>query len=121
MPLFFTLETVATLIISLVFILLTTTSFSKRLRTKYLLQIAYSGSVEKESELNQVLKKYCRKLHLVNLKNVGMEGELEAFYHISLRNKKKNAEFVRVLNQLDFVTTVNIFFEEEESGSPTTF
>lgn len=37
---------------------------------------------------------------------------------MTLRNAKKQAEFVRELRELNSVTGVNLFSEEEENGIP---
>ncbi|MEM9821020.1 MAG: DUF4956 domain-containing protein [Bacteroidota bacterium] len=111
---------IATLVISSVIILLVSTNFASPKKRRHLLQIAYTGTDAAEGKLSKVLKKHCRQLKLVNLKNVGFNDDIEAFYHVTLKNAKKNQEFVRTLNNLEFVTNVNIFFDEDDNNSPTT-
>ena len=111
---------IATLIICSVIILLVSTDFSAPKKRQHLLQVAYTGSDQAEAQLSAVLKKYCKRLKLVNLKNVGFNDDLEAFYHISLRRTKAREEFIRTLNNLDFVTNVNLYFDEDDNNSPTT-
>ena len=111
---------IATLIISSIIILLVGTNFSAPGKRRHLLQIAYTGSDEADMQLSSLLKQYCRKLKLVNLKNLGYREEMEAFYQVSLRNAKKNEEFVRKLNELGFVSTVNLYFDENDyQGAPS--
>lgn len=111
---------IATLVVSSVIILLVSTDFASAKKRNHLLQIAYTGSDEAERKLSKVLKKHCRRLKLVNLKNVGFNDDIEAFYHVTLKNVNKNPEFIRTLNGLDFITNVNIFFDEDDNNSPTT-
>ncbi len=110
----------ATLIVSSVIILLVTTDFASPKKRQHLLQIAYQSSDGAEYQLAGVLKKYCKKLKLVNLKNVGFNDNLEAFYHVNLRSTKAREELVRKLNELDYVTNVNLYFDEDDNNSPTT-
>ncbi len=111
---------IATLVVSSVIILLVSVDFASPKKRKHLLQIAYTGSDSAEGKLSKVLKKHCRQLKLINLKNVGFNDDIEAYYHVTLKNAKKNQEFVRTLNNLEFVTNVNIFFDEDDNNSPTT-
>lgn len=110
----------ATLIVSSVIILLVSTDFASPKKRQHLLQIAYTASDGAEYQLASILKKYCKKLKLVNLKNVGFNDNLEAFYHVSLRSKNKREELVRKLTELEYVTNVNLFFDEDDNNSPTT-
>ncbi len=110
----------ATLIVSSVIILLVSTDFASPKKRQHLLQIAYESSEGAEYQLSSVLKKYCKKLKLVNLKNVGFNDNLEAFYHVNLRSAKGKEELVRKLNELDYVTNVNLYFDEDDNNSPVT-
>jgi uncharacterized membrane protein YhiD involved in acid resistance len=109
---------IGTLFISLTIILLDAVGFGQPIRIKHLLHVSYSGATEDEAALQQVLKKYARRIRLMNVRNLPGNEDVEAFYHLSLRNVKKHAEFVRELRALNSVTGVNLFFEEEESGLP---
>ena len=108
-----------TLFICLVIILLDTTGFGRPARLKHLLQVSYSGTPEAEVALQKILKKYCRRIQLMNLRQLAGQEGVEAFYHLSIRSSKKYEEFVRVMRALDFVSQVNLFFEEEDNGLPT--
>jgi len=110
---------IATLVVSSVIIILVGTNFAAPKRRQHLLQVSYSGTDSADNKLSKILKKYCRRIKLVNLKNVGFNEDIEAFYHFSLKKSNKNEEFIRTLNSLDFVTNVNIFFDEDDNNSPT--
>ncbi len=109
---------IGTMFICLIIILLDTSGFGRPARLKHLLQVTYSGSKEAEAELQKVLKKYCRRIQLMNLRQLAGKEGLEAFYHLSIRSPKKHHEFVQVLRELNFVSQVNLFFEEEDNGTP---
>ncbi len=109
---------IGTLFICLIIILLDGIGFGRPARLKHLLQVSYSGTAEAETSLQKLIRKYCRRVQLMNLRQTpGKEG-FEAFYHLSMRNPQKHTEFVRALRELGFVTQVNLFFEEEENGTP---
>ena len=107
-----------TLMVGLVILMLVSFNFGKPRRRHHLLQIAYMGD-EDESGLNRILSKYCKRLKLVNLKNIGMTGELEAFYHVTLKNNNKSSELVKQLQLLKEVRHVNLFFDEDDYNAPT--
>lgn len=109
---------IATLLISSVIILLVSFGYANPSKQQHLLQISYMGSNEADTQLADLLKKYCKKRKLVNLKNIGASDNFEAFYHINLKSTKKNEEFIRKLNELDFVNNVSLYFDEDDNNSP---
>lgn len=109
---------IGTLFISLIIILLDSAGFATPPRQKHLLQVSYTASPETDLALQAVLKKYCRHIQLMNIRQLAGKESMEAFYHLSFRNLKKDNEFVQALRNLYFVTQVNLFFEEEGTGTP---
>lgn len=109
---------IGTIFICLIIILLDTTGFGRPARLKHLLQVSYDGSPEAEAEILGTLKKYCRRIRLMNLRQLAGREEVEAFYHLAIKDKRKQEEFIRILRTMPAVTQVNLFFEEEDSGLP---
>ncbi len=109
---------IGTIFICLIIILLDTTGFGRPARLKHLLQVSYDGSPEAEAEILVILKKYCRRIRLMNLRQLAGSNDVEVFYHLAIRNKKKQEEFIRTLRTMDAVSQVNLFFEEEDNGMP---
>ncbi len=107
---------IGTLFICLTIILLNSVGFGRAVRLKHLLQISYNGSAEEEAALQKVLRKYARRIQLMNMRNLPGKTDVDAVYHLSLRNAKKHSEFVRELRELKFISGVNLFFEEENAG-----
>ncbi len=109
---------ISTLFISLIILLLDNIGFGRPGRLKHLLQVTHSGSPAAEVALKRVLKTYCKRIELINIRQLNGNREVESFYHLSLRNKNKQEEFIRTLRELPEVTQVNLFFEEEDNGFP---
>jgi uncharacterized membrane protein YhiD involved in acid resistance len=109
----------ATLLINLAVIILTLTNFGKARKRNYLLQITYPGDPETETQIERILKKHCRKIKLVNLKNVGSDQVLEAFYHVSLKEEKKNSRLLSDLTASKLIHHVNLYFDEDDVNPPT--
>lgn len=110
---------VGTVVISLAIIVLTTFNFAAARKRMFLLQITYHASQENDVKIEQILKKHCRNIKLVNLKNVGTENILEAFYHITLKQEKRNSVILRELNDSDAIISSNLYFDEDDANSPT--
>ncbi len=108
-----------TLLINLAIILLSIFNFGHAHKREFLLQLTYSSSEDNEAAIEKILKKHCRKLKLVNLKNVGTDDVLEAFYHVSLKQEKKNSLLVSDLNGTQIVHNVNLYFDEDDANPPT--
>jgi hypothetical protein len=109
---------IGTIFICLIIIMLDTTGFGRPARLKHLLQVSYDGSPEAETEILATLKKYCRRIRLMNLRQLAGSNDVEAFYHLAIRDKKKQEEFIRILRTMPSVSQVNLFFEEEDNGLP---
>ncbi|MEA3445123.1 MAG: DUF4956 domain-containing protein [Bacteroidota bacterium] len=108
-----------TMFVSIVIIALTTINWAHPRKREYLLQISYNSSDDNELTMNQVLKKYCKNLKLVNLKNIGYADEIEAYYHIMMKDTQQSESMVKELNNLDDVFNINLYFDEDDSNAPT--
>ena len=109
---------IGTLFVCLIIILLDTTGFGRPPQIKHLLQITYATSPQTEQTLQAILKKYCRKTRLMNLRQLTGNQEVDAFYHLTLRFRKKESDLVQALREVQAVSQVNLFFEEEGGGAP---
>lgn len=105
-----------TLLISSIAIILVIFNFGAPRKREFLLQVAYNSSPENESKLESILKKHCKKLRLVNMKNLGEEN-IEAFYHVNFKNKDRSSELLRELDSFDQVLNVNLFFDEDDADN----
>lgn len=108
-----------TLLISLAIILLHLTNFGSAKKREFLLQVTYQNQQETERMLEANLRKHCRKFRLVNLKNVGSDDLIEAFYHVSLREEKRNSALIQELTNTANILQVNLYFDEDDVNAPT--
>jgi uncharacterized membrane protein YhiD involved in acid resistance len=107
-----------TLIISIIAIILVTFKFGAPRKREYLIQLTYISNPENESRLEAILKKYCRKLRLVNMKTIA-DDRIEGFYQVTYKNKDKSGELLRELTSFDQVLHANLFFDEDDSDVST--
>jgi len=102
-----------TLFIGLIIVVLSKTNFFSLSHEKFLLQFRYSGSNGSEdAPYMPVLNKYCKQVTLLNVKSV-KEKQLELSYHVSIRNKKHNSQFISDLGKVPDVDQINLYFDEE--------
>jgi len=103
-----------TIIISIIAIVLVTFNFGAPRKKEYLLQITYVTSEENEKAIEAILKRYIRKMRLVNMKNLGGDN-IEVFYQVDSKVKDKSGDLLRELNTKDQVLNASIFFDEDDT------
>ncbi len=108
-----------TLLISLAIVLLATFNFGQTRKREFLLQISYYTSDENELTIEKILKKHCSRMKLVNIKNVGSDDLLEAFYHISLKQEKRNTQILSEFTSSKAIVNANLYFDEDDVNPPT--
>jgi len=108
----------STIVISLITIVLVTFNFGAPRKREYLIQVSYISDKENEKQIDSMLRKHCKKVRLVNLKNLG-EDNVEAFYQVSYRRKEKSSELLRELNEFDQIQHVNLFFDDDDADAST--
>ena len=107
-----------TITICIIAIILVTFNFGAPRKREYLIQVTYIASPENENEIKSLLNQYCRKLRLVNMKNLGEES-IEAFYQVTYKRKEKSSELLRLMNELEHVQHVNLFFDDDDADVTT--
>ena len=83
-------------------------------KQEYLIQMAYVASEASDDHIRGILKKYCKRYKLVNMKNTGGQ-QMEAFYQVVYRRKFKSANLIRELKELEDVINVNLFFDQDDA------
>lgn len=102
-----------TIFIGIIIVILSKTNFFSLSNEKFLLQFRYAGTNGSDNApYMPVLNKYCRRMTLLNVKSI-KEKELELSYHISIKNKKNNSQFISELGKVENVFQINLYFDEE--------
>lgn len=110
---------IGTLAASVIIILLTFTHFSAPRKRQHLLQISYDSEALDDALFNKKLGQHARGVHLVSLKNIGENGQMEATYHLTLRNAANANLLVRDLKSMPSTKNVNVYFDEDDYNPPT--
>ena len=87
-------------------------SRSRRQRD-YLLQMTYTPSAGIEAPYPDILRRFCRRHHLVNTQSQAGGDDLELSFYVSLRNEDASSRLVSELRALPQIGRVNLFFDED--------
>jgi ABC-type multidrug transport system fused ATPase/permease subunit len=112
----YALAIAGTLVICLVSVVLVTFNFGAPGKAEYVLQLIYLPNKSTESQISQILGKYCRGVRLSNLKSQGEGQDVEAFYLFSLRRKYKSTELVEEFTSLSEKVRFNLYFDQDEAN-----
>lgn len=103
-----------TLFISIIMIILVTFNFGAPPRQEYLIQMSYLANDDAENRIRSVLKRFCKRYKLVNMKNTS-ENQIETFYQVVYKRKFQSSSLLRELKELEDVINVNLFFDQDDS------
>ena len=110
---------IGTLAASVIIILLTFTHFSAPRKRQHLLQISYDSQQLDDVLFTKKLADHARRVQLVSLKNIGENGQMEAMYHLTLRDISAANQLVKDLKSLAATKNVNVYFDEDDYNPPT--
>lgn len=104
-----------TFIIGTVYLIIIQFSFALPQNREFLIQVTALSNDLPDNPFASVLKSYCRRQKLVNVKTIGEEANeiIEFSYYISLKSEEKGKNLVADLKKLEGVKTVNLFFDED--------
>jgi len=80
---------------------------------EYLLQFSTSANGAEIPPYLAVLKTYCKRHKVINMKSVGDQDILELSYYVRFKDEQKSDEFLRELKSIHEVDHINLFFDEE--------
>ena len=102
------------LFIGLMIYLLTKSNFTSTKPYDYLLHFAFHPNGDDSPPYMPILNKYCRKHNIINAKTKEDQDIMELAYYVRFKNKEKNPEFIRELNNAHGVKNISLFFDEDE-------
>jgi uncharacterized membrane protein YhiD involved in acid resistance len=105
-----------TILICLTSVVLVTFNFGAPGKAEYVLQLIYKPSKSTESQISQILGRYCRGVRLTNLKSHGEGQDVEAFYLFSLKRKYRSTELVEEFTSLSEKVRFNLYFDQDEAN-----
>ncbi len=110
----YSIAILGTLFVSFVYFIISKMNFALPRRREFLMQIVAREDHIGENPFGEILKKYCSKQKLVNLKTMGEAGQelMEFSFYVNLRNESKGTAMVSELNALPGVEQTNLFFDE---------
>lgn len=106
---------VGTIVVGLVYLIVTKFDLSLPLNREYLVQIIANNLVLPENPFGETFKNHCRRHKLVNVKTIGDEHseEIEFSYYLSLKEREKGQALIARLKEIPGVKHVNLFFDED--------
>ncbi len=104
-----------TLIVGLVYLVLSKFSFALPQNREYLLQLTAQSTTLPDSPFDKIFGKHCRKYKLVNVKTLGEDVNeiMEFSYYINLRDDNTGKSLVEDVKRIPGVKNVNLFFDED--------
>ncbi|MFP4367395.1 MAG: DUF4956 domain-containing protein [Bacteroidales bacterium] len=105
-----------TIFIGSVYFVATKFSFALPQNREFLLQITARGDQISENPFSDILRNYCRRQKLVNVKTIGQEPDqlMEFSYYIKLKDEQRGSDMVAGIRKLAGVKDINLFFDEDE-------
>ncbi|MEI2419952.1 hypothetical protein V6O07_06740, partial [Arthrospira platensis SPKY2] len=84
-------------------------------KREYLLQVYVKTSDQNMGKVSSSIQTFARKVKLVNVKTIGEDKKdlTELTYYITFKRKNTETELLEVLNKMDFVQNVNLYFDED--------
>ncbi|MDD3877372.1 MAG: DUF4956 domain-containing protein [Bacteroidales bacterium] len=111
----FSVAIFATIIIGAAFVIINKVNFAMPKRREYLLQLISLSSAGENNEFDNILRKYCWKYKVINVKTLGEEEHdiLEISFYVNLKNENKGQVLIAELKKLSNVRQVNLFYDED--------
>jgi len=103
-----------TLFVGSVILLLVKSNFTSTRNDHYLLQFSFQTNGSETAPYLEILRKHCRRYNVVNARSSDATGTMELSYHVKLKNREKNPQFIRDLKAVHGVRNINLYFDEEQ-------
>jgi len=101
-----------TIFIGIVLLLLSKSNFSSTHKREYLLQFDFASDDSESSPYLDIMKKYCKKYKLVNIKSSGNTDIVVLSYYIKLWKKETGREFIHKIGSIEGISNINFFFDK---------
>jgi uncharacterized membrane protein YhiD involved in acid resistance len=104
---------VGTLYIGIIILLVSASNYAAPHKREYLLQFHFTSENDEDAPYVDVLKKFCKKFKIINIKSLGENGIFELSYYVVLKKIEAGKEFISELGQVEGLDSINFFFDEQ--------
>lgn len=111
---YYKLAIFGSLFVGLIILLLVKSNITSTRYNEYLLQFIFQQNGESFPPYIPILNKYCRRHRIINAKTMEDQDIMELSYYVKFKNREKNQEFMRELQNTHGVKNINLFFDEEQ-------
>lgn len=103
-----------TFFISLIFLIISRFNFGLSRKREYLLQILTLSEDISGTNVESIIRRFCRHFKLINVKALGESGNelMEYSYHVFLKADDRGSQMIRELKKQEDIKNVNLFFDE---------
>lgn len=103
----------STIFIGAILLLLTRAQYAVPQKNEFLLQFQ-SELPYGEPPYLPIFNKYCKKHNLMNMQALGGEDVYDLSFFVVLKNREKNSQFIKELNQIPKLNNIRFFFDDEQ-------
>ena len=103
----------ATVLIGLVILMLSKGGLVTSVGRKFLLQFSFTSEQPDAVPYLPILKTYCRRHKLINVKSDDEGNVYELAFYVDLKDEMKSYELLRELGKIEGISRCNIYFDEE--------
>jgi len=102
-----------TIFVGTVILLLTKTNFLSVKKGKYLLQFNFlTDENNDDPPYLPILKKFCKRYNLLNIKSIGPQNEIELSYYVDIKDNNQNNLFISELKGIDAVSNITLYYDD---------
>jgi hypothetical protein len=107
---------VSAVAIGVVIVATTASGYGVLRKQSFILQLSYDApSGDDEATYLPVLRQHCKDHKLINVRASGPGDALDLTFLVQLRRKADHEALTRAIGETDFVTQVNVYYDEEPS------
>jgi uncharacterized membrane protein YhiD involved in acid resistance len=104
-----------TIIVGLIFIILSNDKISFLVSNQYMLQFVYSDGEPDTSSFMTVLMRYCKNFEIINIRSNEIDKSFEYSYYVRILKNKDVNKLVFDLQQVEGIKNINFFFDQQNS------
>jgi uncharacterized membrane protein YhiD involved in acid resistance len=104
-----------TLLMSAILILFTKPNFKYFRTAQYMLQFNYLSENGAGEEFTGILKKYCRRYEVMNIRANDFDKSLDYTFYILVKKPEESKQIIDELKSIKGIQKLNIFFDQENS------